>query len=142
MIHSPARMTPEPKRDDEERPRVTVKNVHRLPPPPRGQIEYMDCELPGFFLRVSSTGARSFVIRYRLGGRNPKRYTIGPTPPLELGKTREKARHLLSQVKLARQDPAVTEAQENGRPVPVQAGPSFAVLAEQYVEARENDHEK
>jgi integrase len=56
--------------------------------------------LPGFGLRVTDRGAKSWVVMFRLGGRKmPKRrLTLGSYPKLSLAEARERAREALSQV--------------------------------------------
>lgn len=127
-----------PRRKTSRKVELHGKTYLKLPAPATGRIDYADESLPGFFMRVSSTGARTFVIRYRLNGSAPRRYTLGQSPPLELGKTRERARHLLQIVKLAGEDPAVVEARERGDTVPT-TGRTLKDLAELYVVAREED---
>ncbi|MEH3037872.1 MAG: site-specific integrase [Sphingomonas adhaesiva] len=73
-----------------------------------------DTEVPGFGLKVTPKGARSYVVQYRMGGRetNPTRYTIGKhgvwTPDL----AREEARRLL---RLADQGADPREAERRRR---------------------------
>lgn len=119
-----------------------TKTYLKLPAPATGRVDYADESLPGFFMRVSSTGSRTFVIRYRLKGSAPRRYTLGQAPPLELGKTRERARHLLQVVKLQGEDPAVVEARERGAAVAAPTGRTLKDLAEAYTAAREEDTDK
>lgn len=68
-----------------------------------------DAELTGFALRVSATGARSWIIKYRAdgGGRKaPLRWlTLGGYPALNATDARKKAEKDLAAVKLGR-DPA------------------------------------
>lgn len=45
--------------------KLTAKNVRTLATPKSGQVEYSDKDLPGFALRVTSNGVRSFVLHYR-----------------------------------------------------------------------------
>ena len=47
--------------------RLTAASVERLRPPAKGRIEYWDNLLPGFGLRVSETGAKTWVLMYRVG---------------------------------------------------------------------------
>jgi len=53
--------------------------------------EYFDPTLPGFALRVTATGHKSYVAFYRLGGRL-RRFTIGSTAKYRLAEARRKAR--------------------------------------------------
>jgi hypothetical protein len=58
---------------------VTVKITKRVVEAAKArEKDYViwDDELPGFGLRVFSSGKRSYVIQYRIGGRS-RRYTIG-----------------------------------------------------------------
>jgi Arm DNA-binding domain len=136
MVHSAPVMA-------EERPSLNAKNYLRLPVPAADRVDYADPALPGFYLRVSATGARTFVIRYRLPGKPQRRYTLGQVPPLEYGKTRERARRLLQRVKLGGEDPVIVDAIERGEATPATAAaPDLAALAGSYIEAREQDQER
>ncbi|MGC1860559.1 MAG: tyrosine-type recombinase/integrase [Methylocystis sp.] len=76
---------------------------------PAGKESWIaDSEMPGFFLRVSRTGIRTFAVQYRHGrGRAaPKRvYTIGRYPVLTVDQARTEARRILAEVRLGG-DPA------------------------------------
>ena len=76
--------------------RLTAVSVERLRPPAKGRIEYWDNLLPGFGLRVSETGAKTWVLMYRIG-RRQRRLTLGKYPASGLAKAREKARGALDQ---------------------------------------------
>ena len=49
--------------------RFTQLAVERLAPPKTGRVIIWDRLLPGFGLRISSTGARAWVAKYRVNGR-------------------------------------------------------------------------
>lgn len=71
--------------------RLTVSSVERLKPPPTGQIDIFDQVLPGFGLRLSYAGSKSFFVMTRVHG-TLIRMTIGRYPALSLADAREKAR--------------------------------------------------
>jgi integrase len=52
--------------------KLTVRNASTLPAPTEGFIEYFDLGLPGFGIRVSSKGRRTWIVRYRIRGRKAK----------------------------------------------------------------------
>jgi hypothetical protein len=51
-------------------------SVRKALPPSRGQLFLWDAEFKGFALRVTSGGAKSFVLDYRVDGRQ-RRITLG-----------------------------------------------------------------
>jgi integrase len=65
----------------------------RTPPPASGQVDYWDESLPGFGIRVSAAGRKTWTVLYRLPG-NPRkrRMTIGTSPPVSLAEARAKAK--------------------------------------------------
>ena len=106
--------------------RLTKKSIDRLSPTKRDAI-YWDESLPGFGLRVKTTGVKSFVIQYRSKqtGRS-KRKTLGKYgPTLSLGTAREMARNLLAEV-IKGGDP-VSDGQL------LRKSPTVSLLAEQYL---------
>lgn len=106
--------------------RLTKSSIDRLPAPDRDTI-YWDQGLPGFGLRVKSTGVKSFVVQYRSRktGRS-KRKTLGRYGPnLSLHEARDMARGLLSDV--VRGEDPVAQAQSLRR------SPSMVQLADQYL---------
>jgi hypothetical protein len=56
--------------------RLTQAAVERVRPPTSGRVEYNDKHLPGFMLRVTDTGAKSWACFYRIKGKN-RRLTLG-----------------------------------------------------------------
>ena len=84
-------------------------------PPPAGRIEYFDRLLPGFCLRVSEKGRKSFCLLYRINNIK-RRLTLGPyTGTGSLKAARDRARKALMAVGEGR-DPAseMTEARRKG----------------------------
>lgn len=86
--------------------RVTLadKTIRKLDVPVKGQADYFDKTTPGFGLRVSATGARSWIVLYRRNGRK-QRVTLGPEDALSLAEARARAKDLLARVRLG-EDPA------------------------------------
>lgn len=74
--------------------RLTDTQIRGLKLPERGQIEYPDDVLVGLRLRLSSGGARTWVLRRRILGKM-RNLTIGHYPELGLAAARQKARAAL-----------------------------------------------
>lgn len=68
-------------------------------PPVSGNRIIYDAKLPGFGLRITAKGVRSFVLNYRFKGRE-RRITIGQYPTWKLLAARKQAEHLRRQVDL------------------------------------------
>jgi integrase len=77
--------------------KLTARNIATLPGQSDRRVDYVDAILPGFTLRVSPRGSRTFAVRYFRNGK-VQRYTIGPTPPLSLAAARDLARRVLADV--------------------------------------------
>ncbi|TXN27128.1 site-specific integrase [Methylobacterium sp. WL19] len=80
---------------------LTVQSVERYKPVPSRRLEIPDATLPGFYLVVQPSGAKSWAVRYRINGR-PRKYTIGSYPLFDLGKARSVAREALQAAALGR----------------------------------------
>jgi hypothetical protein len=57
--------------------KLTQIAVERLSPPPAGSVTYNDSVLPGFGLRISARGRRTWVARYRVAGGKEIMETLG-----------------------------------------------------------------
>lgn len=84
--------------------RLTVRRVETLQSMPGKRFELFDATLPGFGVRVSDTGVKSWIVYYRQGGVK-RRLTIGRFPALSLADAREQARTALREVDKGR-DPS------------------------------------
>jgi integrase len=73
---------------------LTARSVENIKPDPSCRLELPDGALPGFYLVVQPSGAKSWAVRYRVDGK-PKKFTLGPYPRLSLGDAREQARTAL-----------------------------------------------
>jgi integrase len=76
---------------------LTDLAVKNLASPARGQATYLDKMIPGFGVRVSQGGAKSFVL---VSGPHRRRTTLGRYPIVSLAKAREKARDILAEQQL------------------------------------------
>ncbi|HEV2560740.1 MAG TPA: tyrosine-type recombinase/integrase [Rhizomicrobium sp.] len=72
---------------------LTDLTFKRLRVPEKGRITYSDDAVPGFGVRISASGVRSFIL---LIGRNRKRITIGRYPTITLAEARARARELIA----------------------------------------------
>jgi integrase len=77
--------------------RLTKTTVDGITPPDKGQAFYRDDKLKGFGLRVTPTGAKSFVVETRVKGRT-RRETLGRYGPLTVEQARREAQKYLGQV--------------------------------------------
>ena len=84
--------------------RLTDKNVRNLAPPPKSKlgkktnrITY-DTEVAGLGCRVTTAGARAFILNYRTRAGRERRYTIGPVAEWSVGAARVEAKELKKQI--------------------------------------------
>ena len=87
---------------------LTDRVVANAKPPKSGRVELWDAELPGFGLRISSAGRRSWQVMYRVDGRK-RRLSLGIFPALPLKLARDTARATLKEVAKGN-DPAAQRA--------------------------------
>ncbi len=91
--------------------------------------DYWASDPPGFGVRVTTTGRKTFALRYRIAGRL-RRLTLGAYPTLSLADAPRAARKALGAVALD-QDPA--QDRQDAR-----QAETFASLAEIYIEKHAN----
>ena len=96
--------------------------IRKLSPPALGVAQYPDGSIPGFGVRVTAKGIRSFYLAYRHHGKN-RRLNLGRYPTIKLQKARAKAFAALAELEDGR-DPS-------GESVSMQG---FAVALEAFVE--------
>jgi integrase len=84
--------------------------VKRAKPPTNGQVDIFDAGYPGFALRVSYGGGKSWVYFYRIGGRLRRR-SLGAYPAVTLAEARQLWRDAKHQVSLGR-DPGWQRASD------------------------------
>jgi len=70
--------------------KLTAAAVERVAPPREGQADYFDKAFPGFGLRVSASGVKSYTCFYRVAGKL-RRDTLGRHPAMTLAEARRKA---------------------------------------------------
>src|SRR5271168_4884237 len=76
---------------------ITKSRVDLLAVPTNGQVFYRDDEIPGFAVRVTSSGQKSFVFEGRVRGR-VRRVTIGKYPWLTVPLARKEAIRIKSEI--------------------------------------------
>jgi integrase len=114
--------------------KFTESEVANAKAPTSGRLELWDEALPGFGLRVSGTGRKTWQLMYRAAGRK-RRMTLGRYPALSLEIARDAAEDALREVAGGR-DPAAERASMTGGAL------TFEAFAKAYVEryAKANKH--
>jgi integrase len=108
-----------------KRVQLTEVTISRLKPPAGGRIERWDTSLPGFGYRLTSTGAKSFVVALRKpGAKHPARFLLGSPPRMSLKEARKKAGDAL-------EDPAAFFAEREQ--IKTDDANTFGILAEQFL---------
>lgn len=105
--------------------RLTDRTVLALKPTQDRQVDYFDDRLPGFGLRVSPRGRKSWFVMYRFHGR-PRRMTFGPYPHISLADARGRAAEVMRDVFRGIDSAAVRFEERQAE--------SFAELAAEYME--------
>ena len=117
--------------------RLTQLAVEKLASPRNGRVVHWDRTLPGFGLRMTANGSRSWVAMYRVGGK-PVMETIGPIGRIpRLDDARRLARE--SMAKAAAGENPVAERKSRREKA---TAATFRAVAERYVERYAKKHTK
>jgi len=113
--------------------KLTDRKIQSLKPAPAGQrYQVMDAHVPGFGVRVTDTGQRTFILRIRYpGSPDAARRALGEYPSLTLEKAREKAGKWRTLVKQGI-DPVVAEERDRQVELKKQAT-LFSAVAEAFI---------
>lgn len=124
-----------PERADMEKRNLTDRTLKALKPAPKGRTyDVMDGVVPGFGVRVSDSGRRTFILVARYGSKNPTRRALGVYGALTLEKAREKARDWINLVRKG-VDPAVVEERERAEAIR-QRENTFSAVAEDFIKEK------
>ena len=119
--------------------RLSEASVQRIKPPSSGQMDYFDAIIPGFALRVTRRGTKSWSFTYRIAGKQ-RRLTLGRYPVLTLENARSLARMAFEHVQ-AGIDPRATRenaSQEaNSKP-----RDTFGAIADLFIEKHAKQQNK
>ena len=80
--------------------KIGKEMIKNLKPPERGNIVIYDTQVPGFGVRTTAAGAKSYVFNYRNKTGRERRLTIGPCNALSVTAAREEAKRLRGEVAL------------------------------------------
>ncbi len=105
--------------------RLTEKVIKALEPPRSGNRITYDGDIPGFGLRVTKGGAKSFILNYRIDGRE-RRLTLGSWPAWNATGARRRAKELRTSID--RGDDPLDDKQQR------RAAASFAAIANEYLD--------
>ena len=100
---------------------------------PANRREVPDGKISGLFLIVQPTGAKSWAVRYRVDGQ-PKKFTIGAYPAIDLAAARRKAQEALGEVAGGNDPSAAKVAAREARKAAESTADRVAHVAETFVE--------
>ena len=103
--------------------RLTDKLVKALEPPVSGNRITYDDEVRGWGLRVTSQGAKAWVVNYRVSGRE-RRITIGSYPDWSVSAAKERAKEIKRAVDRG-EDPMAERHRERAAPTVADLGKRY-----------------
>ena len=89
---------------------------------------FWDSKLPGFGVRVYPSGGKYYVVQTRVGGRAPKRITVGRHGVITAEEARRRSALIIARIKAGEEPVAEPMA------VKIAKGPTVAELAQRYLE--------
>ncbi len=92
----------------------------------RWMTDYWDEQLPGFGVRVSKSGRKTFIVRYKGASGSKRRLNLGVYPVMSLAEARDQAREKLAAIAKG-EDPQVEKVAER-------EAVTFGELADIYIE--------
>ncbi len=92
----------------------------------RWMTDYWDAQLPGFGVRVSKSGRKTFIVRYKGSSGSKRRLNLGVYPLMSLAEARDEAREKLAAIAKG-EDPQVEKVAER-------EAVTFGEMAETYLE--------
>jgi hypothetical protein len=115
--------------------KLTQAAVEKLRAPPEGRVEYWDSQLPGFGLRISKSGRKTWVALYRVGSKLV-RETIGTTALFpNVAEARERARHSMQKAQVGRNPVVEKKQREHTAITAAEKRPgNFRAVADRYIE--------
>lgn len=111
---------------------LTTKAIEKFQPDPERRREVPDGLMPGLYLVVQPSGAKSWAVRYRANGK-PAKLTLGRFPAINLSKARELARDNLEAVAKGN-DPAAEKRAARAAPDTVSLPDTVGALCDLYIE--------
>ena len=103
----------------------TDRSILALRPPDSGQVDYFDEKTPGFGVRVSQKGTKSFFLKYIVNGRQ-RRMTFGVYPGCKLAQARKAAHNAKHEVRQGNDPSAARQEQRTA--------PTLKELADEYLD--------
>jgi len=113
--------------------KLTQANVAKIKPEPdKFEVRVFDDDLPGFGVRVLSSGKKSWLIQYRINGRSTTS-TLGRFEKMPAGTARDLAKRKLAQAELGI-DPGKEKQDDRYK-----AAETFQKIAERYLHFKEKE---
>jgi integrase len=113
--------------------KLTQANVAKIKPEPgKFEVRVFDDDLPGFGVRVLSSGKKSWLIQYRIKGRSTTS-TLGRFEKMPAGTARDLAKRKLAQAELGI-DPGKEKQEDRYK-----AAETFQKIAERYLRFKEKE---
>ncbi|HXU59969.1 MAG TPA: integrase arm-type DNA-binding domain-containing protein [Verrucomicrobiae bacterium] len=125
------------------RHKLTDRYIQTVRPPGSGRLVVADTEVTGLTLRVTPSGTRSFMVRYRPRLRPQRSYTVpGAYPMVTLAAARQRARDILAAAKRGVDLIADEKRLEAERRKTQAAARTLGELAAEYVERACRPHQR
>ena len=124
------------------RRKLTDRLIKTLRPPASGRLVVADSEAQGLSLRITPTGAKSWLVRFQLPRQPQTACVVGPYPAISLAEARERARDIVTAAKKGRDLPVEEKRIEAERQKAAATSRTVRQLAAEFVENHCKAHQK